>query len=260
MPEGERHLTSPGLRAMLFYSSAGKCALCKERLGVGWHADHVIPWKVSHRTNVHEMQALCASCNLRKGARVMQGGVYFEIDTSAMRPGQRQAVDTIVKRIHQKRSHTAVVLPTRYGKTDVMRVSGLFLLRDRLVSHALMVEPNKVLRDQAVRKDKCEEALARYGIRFPGGLPVYSVDRPPTVPFPPHPAIFTAITTQMLNFHKVFFTQWVENEIRENGVPPVIYIDEAHTGSETNQWGDSVEVLSEAGGLRHPSNRNSIQG
>ena len=154
----------------------------------------------------------------------MQDGVYFEIDTSAMRPGQRQAVDTIIDRRRQNRRNTTVVLPTRYGKTDVMRVSGLFMLRDRLVSHALMVEPNKVLRDQAVRKDKCEEALARYGIRFPGGLPVYAVNRRPTLPFPGQPAIFTAITTQMLNNHKEFFAQWVEHEISENGIPPVIYI------------------------------------
>ena len=177
----------------------------------------------------------------------MQDGVYFEINTSAMRPGQRQAVDTIVDRIRHKHSHTAVVLPTRYGKTDVMRVSGLFLLRDRMVSQALMVEPNQVLRDQAVRKDKCEEALARYGIKFPGGLPVYSVNRRPTLPFPPQSAVFTAVTTQMLNFHKDFFADWVEHEIHEKGVPPVIYIDEAHTGSETNQWGDSVQVLANAG-------------
>ena len=79
----------------------------------------------------------------------MQEG-YFDIDLSPMRPGQRQAVDTIVDRVTRKCSHTAIVLPTRYGKTDVMRVSGLWLWRDRLVSRALIVVPDKVLRNQCV--------------------------------------------------------------------------------------------------------------
>jgi 5-methylcytosine-specific restriction endonuclease McrA len=39
-------------------------------LGDDWHADHIVPWSTTHRTNVQEMQALCRRCNLAKGARV----------------------------------------------------------------------------------------------------------------------------------------------------------------------------------------------
>lgn len=246
MPSEPRTLRSPELRAALYYAADGKCQICGEPLEEDWHADHIIPWKAVARTNVHEMQALCRSCNLAKGMKVMQGAP-FHISTSRLRPGQRQAVDTIIDRIREKKSHTAIVLPTRYGKTDVMRVSGLTLWRDRLVSCALVVEPNTVLRGQAVNGDKWRDAMARYNIIVPMPVPMYEVDRRPTLPFPPHNAVFAAITTQMVNHYKSFFAQWVEHEIRSQGIPPIIYIDEAHTGSEVNQWGDSVGVLAGAG-------------
>lgn len=174
---------------------------------------------------------------------------HFDIDISAFRPGQRQATDTIVDRIRRGCKHTAIVLPTRYGKTDVMRVAGLWLWRDKLVSRAMIMAPDKILRDQCVRGDLWDKALKRYHIQypFPGGMPVYRVDRRPQLPFPPQSAIFVAITTQMANFHKVFLAQWIDHERETSGVPPVIFIDEAHTGSEANDWGESVEVLADAG-------------
>ena len=64
-----RTLRSKGARNALYIKANGRCAICDAPLSGGFHADHVIPWSVSQRTNVHEMQALCASCNLRKGVR-----------------------------------------------------------------------------------------------------------------------------------------------------------------------------------------------
>ena len=89
------------------------------------------------------------------------------------------------------------------------------------------------------------KCLKRY--RIPLRVPVYRVDRPPVTPFPPHDAMFVAITTQMANLHKAFLAHWVDAEIRKYGAPPIIFIDEAHTSSEANDWGDSVEVLAAAG-------------
>ena len=65
-----RMLRSKALRALLWYAADGKCQRCGIALGDDWQADHVIPWKIRQRTNVHEMQALCPSCNRAKGARM----------------------------------------------------------------------------------------------------------------------------------------------------------------------------------------------
>jgi len=61
-----RTLREPILRAFLYYRAKGRCECCGEPL-VRFHADHVVPWRTAKRTNVYEMQALCAACNLKKG-------------------------------------------------------------------------------------------------------------------------------------------------------------------------------------------------
>ncbi|MFH1486638.1 MAG: DEAD/DEAH box helicase family protein [Chloroflexota bacterium] len=63
-------MRSRKLRALLWYAAEGRCRLCGQPLGVDWQADHIVPWVRTHRTNVHEMQALCAECNRRKGDKV----------------------------------------------------------------------------------------------------------------------------------------------------------------------------------------------
>lgn len=64
----QRTLRSRKQRALLWFAADGRCQACGAALGDDWQADHVIPWKLTRRTNVHEMQALCAGCNQKKGA------------------------------------------------------------------------------------------------------------------------------------------------------------------------------------------------
>lgn len=67
-----RTLRSKKLRYLLFKDANGKCQICGETLDPNdWHADHIIPYSVSKRTNVHEMQALCPACNLKKGKSML---------------------------------------------------------------------------------------------------------------------------------------------------------------------------------------------
>lgn len=56
-------------RALLWYMADGKCQICGKPLPKDWHADHIIPFVVSKKTNIHEMQALCPDCNLKKGSK-----------------------------------------------------------------------------------------------------------------------------------------------------------------------------------------------
>jgi hypothetical protein len=65
----KRSLTNLKLRAALWMQADGKCQSCGNELQPGWHADHIVPWRLSNRTNVHEMQALCPNCNLKKGGK-----------------------------------------------------------------------------------------------------------------------------------------------------------------------------------------------
>jgi 5-methylcytosine-specific restriction endonuclease McrA len=67
-----RTLRSGRLRSLLWLEAKGKCRGCGRDLPHDWHADHIVPFRVSQRTNVHEMQALCPACNLAKGDRSCQ--------------------------------------------------------------------------------------------------------------------------------------------------------------------------------------------
>jgi len=62
-----RSLTAKKARLALFIHHQGRCANCDCELGQDWHADHVVPYRLSKQTNVHELAPLCPSCNLSKG-------------------------------------------------------------------------------------------------------------------------------------------------------------------------------------------------
>ena len=65
-----RTLRSKRDRYELYHHFNGRCAICDCELDPdNWHADHVVPWSISRRTVVHEMQALCPTCNLKKGSK-----------------------------------------------------------------------------------------------------------------------------------------------------------------------------------------------
>ena len=109
--DSERFLRDPELRAILYRNANGLCQKCNNPLPDYWHADHVIPWSVSPRTNVFEMQALCPTCNLRKGDETVHRLPVFEFNRNKFRIGQRDAFDETVLRIqHRDESHTAIVL------------------------------------------------------------------------------------------------------------------------------------------------------
>lgn len=58
-------------RNLLFRLAGGKCSEphCKIPLPPNWHADHTVPLRISGRTNVYEMKAMCPQCNLKKGSK-----------------------------------------------------------------------------------------------------------------------------------------------------------------------------------------------
>lgn len=59
----------PAARVAFFLAAGGRCAECGEPLRPGWHADHVEPVSAGGKTEPANGRALCARCNLAKGAR-----------------------------------------------------------------------------------------------------------------------------------------------------------------------------------------------
>lgn len=63
-----RTIRSVRLRNALFLFQDGKCALCNCDLGSGFHVDHIRAFSKGGETTLENSQALCPSCNLKKGA------------------------------------------------------------------------------------------------------------------------------------------------------------------------------------------------
>ena len=236
-----RFLTNPEERALLYEAANGACSICGKSLQPDWHADHVVPYSMTRRTNVFEMQAVCGPCNLKKGDRSMS-----DINLKAARIGQRGAITTIYDRARRGETHTAIVLPTRYGKSDVMRVSGAMLKEAEIVSRSVVLSPVEYLRSQFVDADKWDEAEERYNLPR---MRTFEVTQAPRMPFPRENAEFVSMTMQMANHHINLLERWVENEINRYQAPPMLFVDEAHTGSEDNSWGLAVQRLTKAGAL-----------
>ena len=251
---GHRFLRDPDLRAALYESTGGKCANCGTPLETGWHADHIVPWVVSQETNLYDMQPLCPRCNVLKGAKMTTNSPWEHIDQRQLRPGQRNAINTIITRVREGKTNISIVLPPGYGKSDVMRVSAVMLMLHNSVSRALILEPAENLRTQVIDRVAMEAARDRYSLPPVLGtaLRTYEVKQAPVPPFPPTrhaDSAFLSMTIQLANLHWKRLQEWVMHEKRTKGVPPLVFVDEAHTGSDKNEWGNTTRALNEAGAI-----------
>lgn len=270
--EEGRVLRNPTLRNALYDSTDGRCALCGSELETGWHADHITPWAEVQRTNIFEMQPLCPSCNAAKGTKNMMNNFGDSIDPRQLRPGQRGAIDEIFMRVRAGQKNIAIVLPPGYGKSDVIRVSAVMLMLQNMVCRTLILEPAENLRGQIVDQLKMNESVKRY--RLPpvlgNGIRTYEAKTAPVKPWPPgrnRDAPFVSMTIQMANRHRLFLEQWVANESRESRAPVLVFVDEAHTGSDENEWGGTTRALRDAGavvvlltGTPYRSDKRRIEG
>ena len=205
-----------------------------------------MPWAVSQRTNVHEMQALCPNCNTRKGSKMR--GFRFDVDLSEFRVHQRRAYDTIVDRIRDGEKTTGIVLPPRYGNSDVMRMSAARLIADAHISRAFFITPNVVLTAQLINNRKVQDMATRYRLGPSAPITTALIENRPPHPFPN--VHFAAMNIQLAQANMSFFAQLVKQTIHETGLAPAVFFDEAHTASEDNAWGRCVNPNPPKDGVR----------
>jgi hypothetical protein len=239
-----RFLTSPKLRNALYDAAGGKCQICGTELLDGWHADHIRPWVKTRRTNIFEMQALCGPCNLRKGT-VTPMELHFNWEI--LRIGQIGAIRVIELRAKAGERFTAIVLPTRYGKSDVMRISAMLLWYAGTTGPALVLSPGEYLRNQFADQADWQECFDRYSIVAPDwkGRVMEHAKKP----FTPNGEKYLSATMQLLHANIDVFVDWVKNVIHETGKPPIVYVDETEMESEKNTWGGDVNKLADAGAI-----------
>lgn len=173
------------------------------------------------------------------------------------RPGQQAALDTILSRFARGERYTAVVLPTRYGKSDVIRTATLLGVELNLIACSLVLSPNGFLVKQLLKPDKWTRCLQRFSADWlkENNYPPISFQpkyaRLPKVKARPNAngEHLLSATVQLIERNRDIFSDWVESVRHATGLPVAVFMDESHTGSESNKWGAALKQLAGSGAL-----------
>lgn len=129
-------------RVHMYLSANGKCQLCSKQLHSGWHADHILPWSANGLTSLLNGQALCKSCNLKKGTKTMTVRPTLSDWTSKLRDWQSDAESIYTSM--QDKPFLAAVTPGS-GKTMWALKIAHKLLRSRIVNRVVVCCPSAML-------------------------------------------------------------------------------------------------------------------
>ena len=138
-------------RNALERASSGLCSICGVRLPAGWHADHKIPFSKNGATDVLNGQALCSTCNLKKGNKMKQ----------PLRAWQTDAVDKTLHAFSEGRFSFLCHATPGAGKT-VYSLEVFHRMRQQgVVTHGVFLSPRAEIQTSLIR-----EAERDYGIRL----------------------------------------------------------------------------------------------
>lgn len=183
----------------------------------------------------------------------------FRMKFDQYRIGQLGAHQTILSLTLTK--IVSIVLPTRYGKSDLIRCSFLDMYYQGLVSCAVVLSPAINLQRQMVKPEKIKEMLVRYGIQMPdtlkslrptaGGTDAFNQWKSLIHTSIAHNPTLISSTQQFGVLHGLgetsWLTMWIKQVISVTGKPPVFFVDECHLGSYANQIGKLAQALFDAG-------------
>lgn len=127
-------------RALLWAWSDGRCARCGCEVDQSFHADHRdVPWSVGQRTDIGDLQILCAACNIAKGK-------------SMLRKHQREAVEIANDPLFGSSIKKVLMDVTPGGGKSVLPIIfGKRLIEKGLVDKLCWVLPRDNLRTQSER-------------------------------------------------------------------------------------------------------------
>jgi superfamily II DNA or RNA helicase len=161
-----------------------------------------------------------------------------------LRPGQLSALDVCIDRLAEGESHTAIVLPTRYGKSDLMRLIAHEATAQHFISGAIAFSPYESLTKQLVKVDKVQEMVMRYGLDFGRAFKIRQLRSFNELkPFSNGEYLLAANIQLAYQENIGSFLQLADYEKRITNLPLALMIDECQFVSEQKKWG---EFLAEA--------------
>ena len=158
-------------------------------------------------------------------------------DETKLRSGQKRSLDTIIMRLRSGCSHIAIVMATRYGKSDLQRIAALKAIDQGLACCAISLSPNTFLCDQMDSEKKWAAFCTRLAIRStPKHSRLSTCVQNPII----NGEVFLSITMQFFQRNLEYFKDWAKAMYDRTGKPMLLFVDECHTQSTMNEWGNGV--------------------
>src|SRR2546426_819977 len=133
------------------------CKLCRRRIPFDlMHGDHIVPWIDEGPTTIDNLQALCGSCNLRKGKRPQEIiEARFEVErlspgTGQPRKWQADALPIVIGAI--TREPVLIEACPGAGKTRFGLEVAYKLVAAGTISRVLVVVPTLAIADGWLRE------------------------------------------------------------------------------------------------------------
>jgi len=168
-----------------------------------------------------------------------------------LRPGQLGSLDVIFERLQAGETHTAIVLATRYGKSDLIRLAAYLGNQRRLIGGAIAFSPAENLSEQLIRPQNIKAMADRYGLDL--GQLLKRIRRLRTFgeirPFSNGEYLLAANTQLALQTKAADFCELIDSERERTGLPIAIFIDECQVVSEQKKWGEFFNAATNVGGL-----------
>lgn len=164
------------------------------------------------------------------------------MEIERFRSGQLSAFKVCINRLRDGEQTTSIVLPTRYGKSDLMRCVAIEAQRLGIIAGSIVLSPGTVLRDQIVKADKISDMAKRYRIDTRDALKVRKMLTPFEQPFPNGEYLISS--TFELATRRIDQFALMANSVRHiTGKPILCFVDECHEASEQKRRGEFVSAL-----------------
>lgn len=159
------------------------------------------------------------------------------------RPGQLDAFNVCIDRLTNQEQYTAIVLPTRYGKSDLIRLVSFEARQRGLISGAIAFSPYSILTRQLIKQDKVNEMTLRYGLNIEHALKVRQLKSFSELrPFSNQEYLLSA-NIQLAHKNNIDnFLYLVDFEQRRTNLPLLLIVDECHFVSEDQRWGQFFDI------------------
>lgn len=125
MPHPRRKRLSQAARSLVAFNQDYQCAICAEKLPVGWHLDHRVPlshpsWAVSHpnvdaatdaANAIGNLQAVCGTCHARKSLLEQEPDLAPPVPSRPPHPKHIPWQAVRLRKRHQKDAIWAMASP-----------------------------------------------------------------------------------------------------------------------------------------------------